>query len=59
MSYLCDLRKAKVVSKVREWCGMGNEGGGAEKERGGKRDLEMVGDEKDNLFGMNPTGDEE
>ena len=49
-----------MVSKVREWCGMGNEGGGgAEKERGGKRDLEMVGDEKDDLFGMNPTGDEE
>ena len=39
---------------------MGNEvGGGAEKVRGGKRDLEMVGDEKNDLFRMYPAGGKE
>ena len=41
----CNLSKAKMVPKVREWCGVRKEGreDGVEKRRG-RRDLGMVCD---------------
>ena len=60
VSNLFDLSKAKVVPEVREWCGVRKEGGGGGvKERRGRRNLEVVGNKKNDLSGMNPTGDKE
>ena len=55
-----DLSETEVVPEVREWSGVREEGrgGGAKKGRG-RRNLEVIGDKKHDLSGMNPTGDKE
>ena len=60
VSNVCDLSKADVVPEVREWCEVREEeGGGGVEERRGKRNLEVISDEKNDFLRMNPTGGEE
>ena len=57
---LFDLSETEVVPEVREWGGVREEGGeGAAKKGGRRRNLEVVRDKKNDLSGMNPTGDKE
>ena len=59
VSNLFDLSETQVVPEVREWSGVREEGrgGGAKKGRG-RRNLEVIGDEKKRFLGVDPTGGE-
>ena len=60
VSNLFGLSETKVVPEVREWGGVREEGGGGGAKKGGRRrNLEVVRDKKNDLSGMNPTGDKE
>ena len=57
---LFDLSETEVVPEVIEWGGVRKDGGeGGAKEGGRRRNLEVVRDKKNDLTGMNPTGDKE